>query len=62
MGTACGECGRCVEELLGLVGELADPSDCDYDAAGRCRTHQMAERPCPHERAAKIVIEWSSTE
>jgi hypothetical protein len=56
--TACGECARCVRELLELTANLADTSECEYDYQDRCRTHQMAERPCPHETAAKILLEW----
>jgi hypothetical protein len=56
--TACGECARCVRELLELISNLTDTDDCAYDHNDRCHTHQMAERPCPHDTATKILLEW----
>lgn len=51
LGSACGQCHKCVAELCRLIAELTDSGACSYDHHGYCQTHNLDERPCPHERA-----------
>lgn len=44
-----------IDALLDLIDELTVPSACDYDHDGMCQTHFLDERPCPHERAQKLL-------
>lgn len=55
LGSACGRCRRCVNELLILVDQFVDPSPCRYDHNGRCQSHSLHERPCPHETAKHVL-------
>ena len=42
--------------LLELIDDFVwDNDDCHYDQQGYCQTHSLDERPCPHERAKKIL-------
>lgn len=50
LGSACGRCRRCEEELAGILDELIDPDQCRYDHNGFCQTHYQT-RPCGHETA-----------
>jgi len=38
-----------------LLSELVDPGFCWYDHNGCCQEHSLAEKPCPHERAKKLL-------
>ncbi len=49
LGSACGACRRCCDQLVHLVSELVDQSPCRYDHNGLCQAHSLHERPCPHE-------------
>lgn len=55
IGSACGRCSRCEEALLDLIAELSDDEACSYDHHGYCQTHNLQEKPCPHERAQQIL-------
>ena len=54
LGSACGECRRCCNELVALIEELLDPDPCMYDHDGNCQAHSMHSRPCPHEVAKHV--------
>lgn len=54
-GSACGECPSCCNSLISLVELLTDPGICKYDHNGRCQSHGMASRPCPHEVGQSVV-------
>ena len=44
-----------IERLRGLLGEIVDDEDCQYDHHGYCQTHNLGERPCVFERARQEV-------
>lgn len=44
-----------VDTLLNLLDELTDADDCQYDHHGNCQAHSLHSKPCPHERAKKIL-------
>ena len=44
-----------IAELRGLLDEMTDSQSCNFDHHGYCQTHNLHERPCPHERAKKIL-------
>lgn len=44
-----------VERLRGLLGELVDTGDCQYDHHGYCQAHKLDPRPCPNERAITLL-------
>lgn len=66
LGSACGECRRCVESLIHLIDELTDSGPCRYDHHGYCQEHNLHEKPCPHETAkhtlttarVRLGMEW----
>ena len=44
------------EAYLALLAELTHPDDeCVYDHHGYCQTHDLADRPCPHSRAKRLI-------
>lgn len=56
LGSACGHCRRCVRELLLLLTELTWENDpCSYDHNGLCQSHNLHEKPCPHESAKHAI-------
>lgn len=55
LGSACGRCRRCCEQLLSLVADFVDDSPCRYDHHGYCQNHSLHERPCPHETAKHVL-------
>jgi hypothetical protein len=38
-------------EALDILRLMTDPDPCDYDYHDLCQTHNLHDRPCPHERA-----------
>lgn len=55
LGSACGKCRRCVQELLSLLSELTDDMPCRYDHHGYCQSHWLHVKPCPNDRARLIL-------
>lgn len=61
MADWCGEYQQATDlicqeaDLTALIRELADESACQYDHHGKCQTHGLAERPCPHQRARLLL-------
>ena len=49
-------------ELRQLLEDLTDPDPCDYDHHDCCQAHMLHERPCPHERAQKLLRELEDAE
>lgn len=52
-GMNCVWCDR--DELASLVAELVDGDDCWYDHHGYCQAHHLDPKPCPHERAKRLL-------
>jgi hypothetical protein len=46
-----------VDVLRRLVEELTDAGECWYDHHGLCQAHSLQEKPCPHERAKRLLSE-----
>lgn len=55
LGTACGQCRRCMERLIELLADLTENDPCRYDHHGKCQAHKLHERPCPHEVAKHAI-------
>lgn len=54
LGTACCDCHRCFMEIANVLGQMTDPDPCRYDHNGNCQSHDLSQRPCPHE-SAKLI-------
>ena len=48
--------------LLSLIADLADDGPCHYDHNGYCQAHSLDPRPCPHERAKRVLARQHATE
>lgn len=46
------------ERMLGLLDQLFDPGECDYDHHGYCQSHALDEKPCPHELTKALLHEY----
>lgn len=56
LGSACGHCKRCVKSLLVLLSEFVEDDDpCQYDNNDLCQSHNLHQRPCPHEQAKHAI-------
>ncbi len=42
-------------EAVELLAELTAPDPCQYDHNEKCQAHWLHTRPCPHERAKKLL-------
>jgi hypothetical protein len=42
-------------EARSLMAELVFEDDCSYDHHGYCQAHALQSRPCPHERAKRLL-------
>lgn len=47
--------------LLSLIADLADDGPCHYDHNGYCQAHSLDPRPCPHERAKRVLARQHAT-
>lgn len=43
------------DTLCGLLDELTDTEECRYDHHDNCQSHNLHERPCPHETAKALL-------
>lgn len=48
--------------LLSLIEDLTDPDTCWYDHHGYCQPHGLHPRPCPHERARRVLARATTGE
>lgn len=44
-----------LNELIAVLEDLIDSEACSYDHHGYCQSHSLHEKPCPHERAKKLL-------
>lgn len=54
--------GFAVEALLDLIADLTDPTECRYDHDDACQAHSLDPRPCPHERANRLLAKRADAE
>lgn len=47
--------------LLSLIEDLADDGPCHYDHHGYCQGHSLDPKPCPHERAKRVLARAHAT-
>lgn len=47
--------------LLSLIADLTDDGPCRYDHNGYCQGHSLDPKPCPHERAKRVLARTHAT-
>lgn len=52
LGSACGQCNRCCDQLLNLIECIRHQSECSLDHHGYCQEHGwINDEMCPHKMA-----------
>ena len=48
------------KEMVELIQDfIFENDDCSYDHHGHCQAHNLDDKPCPHERAKKMLAEMT---